>query len=150
MEQSELKSKVYRLTRLDHKRFFYHKCMLLDYLAASPPFSDYGMKSMLQSVTAQMTAGTYLVAISEERICGYLGWLLTTQQIAEDWVNGSGPLISRKENVSAAAPTILAVSDPDLLLPMVREMKRRVGNLPIFWKRHVKGRGLHSRQLIRP
>lgn len=142
MEDITIKLKRYSLTRLDHRRFFYHKCLLLDYLSVSPPFSGYAMKGIVQSVTAQMTAGTYLVAVSQNRICGYLGWLLTSEVIAQEWVNGSGVLTDVSENPTAAAVTILVVSDPDLLLPMVRHARAKMGNMPIFWKRHLKGRGL--------
>lgn len=145
-----IKSNRYSLTRLDHRRFFYHKCLVLDFLAASPPFAGYAMKGIVQSVTAQMTGGTYLVAISQNRICGYLGWLLTSEKIAEDWVNGSGVLVSVSDNPTAVAVTILAVSDPALLLPMIRDARGTIGDMPIFWKRHLKGRGLSPGKLRAP
>lgn len=147
MEIYQAKSKSYHLTRLDHQRFFYHKCLLLDYLASSPPFSGYGMQSMVSSVTAQMMGGTYLVALSENKVCGYVGWLMTTREIAESWLNGTGKLTTTSNKPSAAAITILAVSDKELLLPMVRSARRRIGDHPIFWKRHMKGRGLDARRL---
>ena len=97
-----------------------------------------------------MRTGCYAVALKDDKIIAYAGWILTTRQVADRWLKNEGQLTVEVAAPGAAVFTILAVSQTDLLLPIARHVRRENGGLPVVWKRHVKGRGLHSRQLLKP
>lgn len=150
MDSPILQNSDIAITHFHDGRFYYNKCQILEYLSASQPFDAYGLKSMLEAVTTQMRTGCYAVALKDDKIIAYAGWILTTRQVADRWLKNEGQLTVEVAAPGAAVFTILAVSQTDLLLPIARHVRRKNGGLPVVWKRHVKGRGLHSRQLLKP
>jgi hypothetical protein len=150
MDSPNLQHSDIAITHFQDGRFYFNKCQILEYLAASHPFDGYGLKSILEAVTTQMRTGCYAVALKDGKIIAYAGWILTTQEVADRWLQHEGQLTVEATAPSAAVFTILAVSQTDLLLPISRYVRRKVDGLPVVWKRHVKGRGLHSRRLVKP
>ena len=125
------------------------KIWALEYIASWQPFAGYGLKSVLDAVNVQLATKCYAIALENHTILGYIGWVLTTKDSVELWRGGSGQLRAISEKPDAAVITILAVSSPKLILPLVRFAFRQADSLPIFWKRDIAGKGLIARQINR-
>jgi hypothetical protein len=90
---------------------------------------------MTTTLRFQLETQCNLVVGSDDEIVGYLGWILTSEAIAEAWVNSSGPLTALVENPSAAAVTVLATTDSKYVLPLIKRAKALNPDLPVYWKR---------------
>ena len=106
----------------------------MDLLAATPPFKDFELERIVRSVQFQIDHNTCLFCIDGGRLTGYLGWILTSNIIVEEWQRGEGILRPAGE-AEAIVVTIMAVHSSDLILPLIRKAKTRSKGLPVFWKR---------------
>jgi hypothetical protein len=106
----------------------------MDLLAATPPFKDFELERIVRSVQFQIDQNTCLFAIERERLAGYMGWILTSRRIVEDWKKSEGILRPAVE-AEAIVVTIIAVHSPTLILPLIRKAKTRSKGLPVYWKR---------------
>ena len=63
-----------------------------------------------------------------------MGWLRTSREVAEAWVNEGGQLIPVAGG-SDVAITIMAAQDPRQILALVREAKFRNTFGNVYWRR---------------
>ena len=96
----------------------------------------------------QIEMERHLVGAANDRIVAYLGWALTSEANAEAWIAGKGAL-SPDESGAANAVTVFATDDPSLILPMIREAKRRSPGRPTYWKRHGSGGEIVASRAVR-
>ena len=92
---------------------------------------------MSKSILFQIQNDSHLVAIKDDQVIGYLGWLRTTEEIARAWQDENTPL-RPAENPTALAVTIFAVSEQSLIRPIIRYAKKREPGLTVFWKRYYQ------------
>jgi hypothetical protein len=109
--------------------------LLCNFVSRFPPFDNFEFKQMTTTLRFQLETQCNLVAGFDDEIVGYLGWILTTEAIAEAWVNSGGPLTALVENPSAAAVTVLATTDSKYVLPLIKRAKVLNPDLPVYWKR---------------
>ena len=110
--------------------------LVLDFLSRTPPFGDYDLKTLSEAIRRQLHLGHHLVALRERSIVGYAGWLLTTEEVGEAWLEGRGRLAPvAPEYSNAAALTTVAVSDRAAVMPLVRGARDRNPNMRAFFKR---------------
>ena len=109
--------------------------LLCNFVSRFPPFDTFEFKQMTVTLRFQLEAQCHLVAGDQDEIVGYLGWVPTTVPIAEAWVADQGPLTAATDEVSAVAVTVLAASNPNYLLPLIRRAKTIRPGLPVYWKR---------------
>ena len=106
----------------------------MDLLATTPPFKAFGLERMVRSVQHQIDSNTCLFGIENGRLCAYLGWIVTSRGVVEDWRDNDGPLHPAPE-AEAIVVTILAVNSPRAILPMIKKAKTVSHGLPVYWKR---------------
>lgn len=111
--------------------------VILQFLAKHPPFSAYDLKKIVHSLQIQFTQDSNLIALKDDKVVGYLGWLWTERAIAENWKRFGGKLFAKEKNFDAIAITILAVDSPQDILPMIKHAKTLSNGLPVYWKRHA-------------
>lgn len=109
--------------------------LICDFVSRFPPFDTFEFRQMTTTLRFQLESQSNLVAGHDDEIVGYLGWIATTTDIAEAWIDDSGPLIAATADVSAIAVTVLVTSDPKYVLPLVRSAKAARPGLPVYWKR---------------
>ncbi len=109
--------------------------LLCDFVSRFQPFDAFEFKQMTVTLRHQLETQCNLVAGYDDEIVGYLGWIRTTQQVAEAWVNDEGPLTATTEEASAVTITVLVASSPRLILPMIRHAKAAHPGVHVYWKR---------------
>ena len=106
----------------------------IDLLASTAPFDSFELQRIVRSVQFQIEQNTCLFCIENGRMAGYLGWILTSNEIVEEWRSNSGTLRPAQE-AEVIVVTILAVNSPDMIMPLIRKAKTRSGGRPVHWKR---------------
>lgn len=116
----------------DHTRLF---CACLDLLARTEPFSKFEAGRLIRSVQTQMEKNTCLFIIEGERLTGYLGWLVTSNEVVETWRESNAGL-RPAEPAEAIVVTIMAVDRPKDILALIKKAKAVSHGLPVYWKRY--------------
>jgi hypothetical protein len=109
--------------------------LLADYVSRFPPFGQFGFREMTMALRYQLETQTHLVAGLDDRIVGYVGWIRTTRAIAENWLDGNGPLTAVPENADAIAATMLVTENAKFALQLVRGAKALNREYSVYWKR---------------
>ena len=110
--------------------------LLCEFVSRHPPFDSYNFGHLVRTILYQLDNQTHLVGLQEHGIVAYLGWVRTTSEIAEDWLERDSPLETSNVNVDAVAVTILALSDPKYSLPLIRKAKTLEPGRSVYWKRN--------------
>lgn len=64
-----------------------------EYLSTKPAFAKLPFGDWAQVLFHQVVRGHYLFVVNQDRrVCGFLGWALTSQHLAELWVEGRSGL----------------------------------------------------------
>lgn len=95
--------------------------MVMDYLCRIAPFADFEARVLADSVTDQLNRGQHLVALRERRVVGYAGWLMTTPEVAQGWLDGTRTLL-RKDGPDAIARalTIVSAQERSVVIRLIR------------------------------
>lgn len=110
--------------------------LLCDFVAKFPPFSTFEFRQMTMALRYQLEVQSHLVAGFDDRIVGYLGWIRTSQEIAERWLVGDGPLLALTDAPDAVAATIMVTENSRYALPLVRAAKIKNHGYSVYWKRN--------------
>jgi hypothetical protein len=110
--------------------------VLIDFLCRKPPYTNFDFGNFTRALRRQIANGDHVCAIKGSRLVGYCGWLGTTDMIAESWLRGEGRLTGVASRASnALAITVVAVEDPELMLPLARQVRTRNPNQRMYFKR---------------
>src|ERR1700709_78456 len=97
--------------------------LVCDFVSRFPPFDRFEFRHMMVTLRYQLEVQSHLVAGFDDRIVGYVGWIRTTQKLAEAWVVSDGALTAVTENADAVAATVLVTENPKFALPLIRRAK---------------------------
>lgn len=97
-------------------------------------FRHFEFGPTVSSLLHQINDGTHLIVEREDRMCGYLGWIRTSQERAEAWMSGNGQL-GRIEGGSAIAVTMFHVQQESDILALIKAAKKLEPGLSVYWKR---------------
>jgi hypothetical protein len=124
--------------------------MICEFVARFPPFNDYEFGAVVKSLLYQLESGSHLVAGVDDRIVGYVGWISTTHEIAEAWLEQDVPLRAAAENIDAVAITVMAAEHPRFISGLIRQAKIRHPDYSVYWKRHfTDGRPTAKRKVLK-
>ena len=122
--------------------------LVMSYLAAVEPFSQFRVGSLTKAVRYQLGKGNHVCAYRDDMLIGYCGWLYVTSEMGERWMRHEGELRPvRDEEADAAALTIVRVDEPALLLRIIRETRRLNKGRRVFFRRDYDG-GVRKRQTV--
>ena len=110
--------------------------MVLDLLSRTPPFAQYDLDKISAAIRMQLHHQHHVAALEDGQLIGYMGWLLTAQEIARKWAQDKGPLRSAPaEAADAVCVTILASPDRHVLRKLVGQGRAQYATIPVFFKR---------------
>lgn len=109
--------------------------LIARYVSEQPPFSAFEFGPSILTLLSQIHNDTHLVATRNDGIVGYLGWLHTTEEIAEGWIAGTGKLVAVPGGM-AIAVTIFVTDLPRDILPMIKAAKQAEPGRSVYWKRY--------------
>ena len=104
---------------------------------------------MMVTLRYQLEVQSHLVAGFDDRIVGYVGWIRTTQKLAEAWVVSDGALTAVTENADAVAATVLVTENPKFALPLIRRAKTLNVGLSVYWKRQFSDGRVAMKRAVR-
>jgi hypothetical protein len=115
--------------------------MVVDYLSRTAPFSEFVLGTLAGAIRQQLGAGHHFAAMSGTELVGYAGWLLTSDAVAQAWIDSNGPLIRvPPEQATAAALTTVAVTDPAATRRLMRGARELNKGKRVYFKRGSEGR----------
>ena len=121
--------------------------LIARFLSTHKPFSEFEFGSISKSILFQIQNDSHVVAVKDDQVVGYMGWLRTTEEIARAWQDELKPL-SPAENPTALAVTILEVNDSSFIMPIIRYAKKREPGLTVFWKRYYQDGRKPKRKIV--
>ena len=123
--------------------------MTVEFLSRFPPFASFELSPLVNAISFQLGTGSNLLASKNDEIVAYLGWVPTTIPVAKAWMR-SGELLTPADNGDAVAITIMATSDPAIMLSLIRTAKSRHSYTNVYWRRYFQdNRGERMRSLER-
>src|SRR5216684_118892 len=123
--------------------------MVCEFVSRFPPFNAYEFGVMIKTLLYQLETGSHLIAGLDDRIVGYVGWIRTTREIAEAWLERDAKLEPAFEQIDAIAVTVLAAEDPQHMLPLVKHAKTLNAEYSVYWKRHFIDGRLAAKRAVR-
>jgi hypothetical protein len=119
--------------------------LVCNFIAHYPPFDGYEFGRMVKTLLYQLEQQTHLVCSIDDTIVAYLGWVVTSREIAEAWVANDGPLNPDPAG-SAVAATVMATRSSSHILPLIKEAKLHNLDKSVYWKRDfIDARGAMKR-----
>ncbi|MEZ2333750.1 hypothetical protein AB6802_28850 [Mesorhizobium sp. RCC_202] len=119
--------------------------LVCNFIAHYPPFDGYEFGLMVKTLRYQLEQQTHLIGSVDDDIVAYLGWIVTSREIAEAWVANDGPL-NPDPGGSAVAATVMATRSSGHILPLIKEAKLLNLDKSVFWKRDfINARGAMKR-----
>lgn len=114
--------------------------VVVDYLSKSPGFADYEFGAFTKIIQHQLATSCHLVAVRSRSLVGYTGWIHTTADNGNKWLEDNvelHPVDAR--SADAAALTIVAIEERAILLPMIRHLRKKNPHKRVFFKREYPG-----------
>jgi hypothetical protein len=122
--------------------------LVCEFVSRFPPFNNFEFERMVKTLLYQLQAGTHVVVGLDDRIVGYVGWIRTTQQIAEAWVEQDAQL-RMAEDADAIAVSVLVAEDSKHVLPLIRHAKTLNIGCSVYWKRYFPDGRSPARRKVR-
>lgn len=108
------------------------------YLSRIEPFSKFEFGPSVSSLMHQINDGTHLIVETNDKLSGYVGWVRTSIDIAEGWMDNTGPL-NKVVGGEAIVVTIFHAEDSAMIMRMIRAAKQLEPDTPVYWKRFFDG-----------
>ncbi|MEP7173343.1 MAG: hypothetical protein ABI705_07635 [Aestuariivirga sp.] len=110
--------------------------VVFDYLSRTDPFTRFPVGHFCSIVRQQLRMGHHLVAMEGPIVVGYVGWILTSKEIGEQWQRADGKLMATAENkADAAALTVVASKDRSILIRLIRGARTLNPGRRVYFKR---------------
>jgi hypothetical protein len=129
MDRAEMDTRITQLSRNP-----YSLGIAAKYLSEIDLFTRFEFGPTLSSLMNQINDGTHIIVEKNDRICGYLGWVCTTNDAAEEWLHNRGPL-RKVAGGDAIVVTIFHAQERGDILRMIKVAKTMAPGLPVYWKR---------------
>ena len=121
--------------------------VVFDYLSRTDPFTRFEVGHFSTIIKQQLKRGHHLVAMDGHTVIGYVGWLLTTKTIGDQWLENLGklnPVV--EENSDSAALTVVASRDRAVLLRLIRGARTLNPGKKVYFKREYATEGKSTRK----
>ena len=114
--------------------------MVMDYVASRPPFGEFESAQLLSALKQQLRLEHNFVAVSENRVVGYIGWLEIKSEVGEAWQNGTGKLVPAPAGqADAAALTIVVSEATSVTRRLIAGARSKYRGKRVFFKRDYEG-----------
>lgn len=114
--------------------------VVVDYLSRTRPFADFEVGAFANAIRSQLSEGQHLAAMAGPEMVGYAGWMLTSDAVGRAWVDSGDALVRVPAGqATAAALTIVAVSEPSVTRRLLRGARELNPGKRIYFKRGSEG-----------
>lgn len=108
--------------------------IIAKYLSEIELFARFEFGPTMSSLMHQINDGTHLIVEQNDQLCGYLGWVRTSREVAENWIENRGQLTKISDG-DAVVVTIFHVRDNRDILRMIKAAKTMAPGQSVYWKR---------------
>jgi len=110
--------------------------LVMDFVVQVPPFSKFEAKALADALLLQLRLSNHLVAMQGNRMVGYAGWLHTSREVGEAWMNGFGKLNAiSADKADAASLTIVRSTDNSATRRLLRGARELNPGRLVYFKR---------------
>jgi hypothetical protein len=115
--------------------------LLVAFLSATAPFSEFRSRVLVRALQQQLERRHHVCLTRGGRFAGYCGWLLTSREIGDRWLNDEGELTPVADDLAdVVACTIVCCPDRRDVLPLIRQARaRNPGRLAVFKRDRAYG-----------
>lgn len=124
--------------------------IVLDFVANKKPFGAFEIEVLFNGIKRQLQHGHNVYATCDDKLVGYCGWLLTSREIGEKWLETESGLVPVPENIAdAGALTVVIAEDTPVLLGLIRASRQLNPGKRVFFKRdYADSRRKSRRQTV--
>ncbi len=109
---------------------------VMDYVGRRMPFAGFESGVLVEAIYQQLKHSHHLVAMRGDKVIGYAGWMLTSIELAEGWLEGKASLVRKHgDEATAAALTIVASEDRAAITKLMRGARRLNPGKRAYFKR---------------
>ncbi len=108
--------------------------MVTEFLSRFKPFTEFELGPIVSALAYQLGTESNLVTSQNDVMVGYIGWILTAEEVAASWVRFGG-VLTPSEDGDVAVVTILATSDPRTLRHSLKQARERCKVRKVYWRR---------------
>jgi hypothetical protein len=120
--------------------------LVIDFLSKLEPFSGHSLGPLCAAIRVQLRHKHNFAVIENRKLRGYLGWLPTSIETAEKWLESDAILIPILDGeTDAAALTIVAAADHAATRLLIRAARNHAPGKRIYFKREDSS-GIGSRK----
>ena len=110
--------------------------LVIDFVGRRTPFASFEAGVLIDALSHQLRDQHHLVALDGIKMVGYAGWLMTTTEIAESWIENRGQLRRRSgKDAEAAVLTIVASVDTSVTKRLIRGARHLNPGRRAYFKR---------------
>lgn len=117
--------------------------LALDFLAREAPFDGFRAGFLAAALKHQLATGCHIVAVHEDKLVGYAGWIRIDRASGEAWVKGERAELDAvpPHLYDAVALTIVRAEARDIVTGLIRSCRRAEAGRQVFFKRDYAGGG---------
>jgi hypothetical protein len=123
---------------------------VLDFLAVDKVFGAMPSSQLVMLVKHQLARKCQICALRGKVMVSYCGWVLITKETGDKWFRGEvgqyGLPVAPPDRADAAALTIVRILEPNLVLPLMRECRKRHPGVRVYIRREYGQREKPARQ----
>jgi hypothetical protein len=113
--------------------------VILNFLSKSEPFASHSLKAISGAVRVQLGTENHLVALDQDKIVGYAGWMRVTSENANAWLRKEAQLVqSREPEADAGALTIFVSPHKAITRLLIKGARDRNRGVSFVFRRDYK------------
>lgn len=85
--------------------------LIFNYLSKRKPFADHTAGSLAAAIRVQLETQNHLLALKDDVIVGYAGWVDVTKENADGWLKGESQLVQVASGKTEVAALTIFVAD---------------------------------------
>lgn len=129
-----------------HDNDYYAFGLVSKFIRNVKPFCRESFQKMTNNLMGQIKRKHYLMAFEDKLLVGYIGWCLTSEAIADKWLNENyNPTYEEGINGDCILVLTLHARDKAGMFHLVRSLKKLLPDYAAYWKRvYPDGRVRHA------
>lgn len=93
--------------------------VIISYLSKRKPFADHSVGTLAVAIRVQLETRNHLIALKDDIIVGYAGWMRVTDENAARWLRKEASLVQVNGPEATTAALTIFVADLKAVTPML-------------------------------
>lgn len=121
--------------------------IVLAFICRFAPYAEFRAAKIIKAVQFQLSSGSHVCLVEDERLVAYAGWLPIDALNGESWLEGRSTLKPISvEHSNAIALTIVTAASTNQIPPLIRACRKLTPQRKVYFKRdYIGGRSKKSK-----